>query len=101
MADVYRIASESVGLNKGRWNRLSVIDRVPTAIVDEVSIDSPRDWEKLIPCLFDENYTTESLAKAAGISRETASVALSALFRGGVVERTGKKGNAYTYRFSE
>lgn len=100
-ADEIRVPPESVGRKKRHRNRLSVIDRVPTALVDEICISSPRDWEKLIPCLFDEDYTTESLAKAAGISRETASAALSALFRGGVVARTGKKGNAYTYRFSK
>lgn len=98
-ADELRIPPESVGRKKRRRSRLSVIDRVPTALKGEININSSRDWEQLIPCLFDEDYTTEDLANSAGISRETAQTALSALFRGGVVTRTGKKGNAYTYRF--
>lgn len=98
-ADELRIPPQSIGRKKRHRNRLSVIDRIPTALTDEIHIDTPRDWEKLIPCLFDEDYTTEDLAKAAGIPRETAQLALSALFKGGVVTRTGKKGNAYTYRF--
>ncbi|MCI7767579.1 MAG: hypothetical protein MSJ26_06315 [Oscillospiraceae bacterium] len=99
-ADELRVPPESVGRKKRRRGRLSVIDRVPTALVDEISIKCLHDWEKLIPCLFEEDFTTEILSQRAGISRETASMALSALFRGGVVSRTGKIGNAYTYRFS-
>ena len=98
-ADELRIPPESVGRKKRRRGRLSVIDRIPTALTDEIFINSPRDWEQLIPCLFEEDYTTEELANSANIPRETAGLALSALFRGKVVTRTGKKGNAYTYRF--
>lgn len=98
--DELRIPPESIGRKKRHHGRLSVIDRIPTALRDEIFINTHRDWEKLVPCLFDEDYTTEDLANSAHISRETAQTALSALFRGGVVTRTGKKGNAYTYRFN-
>ncbi|MGN0638168.1 MAG: hypothetical protein ACI4J0_07330 [Huintestinicola sp.] len=98
-ADELRVPPESVGRKKRRRGRLSVIDRIPTALTGEICINSPRDWEQLVPCLFEEDHTTEDLANSANISRETAQTALSALFRGGVVMRTGKKGNAYTYRF--
>lgn len=64
-----------------------------------MNITCPEDWQKLIPCLMDEDYTTADLAAAANIPKQTAQVALSALQRGGVAVRTGKKGNAYTYRF--
>lgn len=99
-ADELRVPPESVGRKKRRRGRLSVIDRVPTGLIDEISIERPHDWEKLIPCLFEEDFTTEILSQRAGISREMASMALSSLFRGGVVARTGRIGNAYTYRFS-
>lgn len=95
----YRIPPESIGKRKNRRGRLSVYDRIPTAIIDDIYIRRPEDWEILVPCLFDEDYTTADLAEKADIPRETASVALSALHRGGVVTRTGKKGNFYTYRF--
>ena len=95
----YRIPPEAIGKKKNRRGRLSVYDRVPTALLDEIHIDRPEDWQKLIPCLFEEDYTTADLAEKAGISRQTASAALAALNRGSVVVRTGKKGNAYTYRF--
>ena len=97
--DEYRIPPESIGKKKNRRGRLSVLDRIPTALIDEIHINCPEDWEQLIPCLFEKDYTTADLAVRAGISRETASMALSALFRGGIVSRTGKKGGAFTYRF--
>lgn len=96
----YRIPPESIGKKKNRRGRLSVYDRIPTALVDEIHISCPEDWEILVPCLFDEDYTTADLAERADIPRETAAMTLSALNRGGVVTRTGKKGNAFTYRFS-
>lgn len=99
--DELRIPPEAIGKKKNRRGRLSVMDRIPTELVGEIRIDSPRDWEQLIPCLFDEDYTTADLAAAAGIKQSTASVALSALFRGNVVERTGKRGRAFTYRFKK
>ena len=98
-ADELRIPPESIGRKKNRRGRLSVCDRIPTALIDEVNITCPEDWQKLIPCLMDEDYTTADLAAAANIPRQTAQLALSALQRGGVAVRTGKKGHAYTYRF--
>lgn len=97
--DEYRIPPEALGKKKNRHGRLSVADRVPTALTDEIHISCPEDWEQLIPCLRKKDYTTADLASCAGISRQTASMALSALSRGGAVIRTGKQGNAYTYRY--
>lgn len=98
-ADEYRIPPECLGKKKNRRGRLSVYDREPTALVDEIAIDNVYDWERLIPCLFDTDYTTADLALRAGISRADAQLALSALYRGGIVVRSGKEGNAFTYRF--
>lgn len=98
--DEIRVSPESIGRKKNRRGRLSVIDRVPVALIDEISIDCHQDWEKLIPCLQSENYTTAVLAECAGISRQDASAALSALNRGNIVTRTGKIGNAYTYKYN-
>ena len=97
--DEFRIPPECLGKKKNRRGRLSVMDRIPTALIDEIHINSPDDWEKLIPCLMDKDYTTAELSQKASIPRETAQLALSALSRGGIVIRTGKTGNAYTYRY--
>lgn len=95
--DELRIPPEAIGKKKNRRGRLSVYDRVPTSAVDEITIDCADDWEKLIPCLNDKDFTSADLAQAAGISRETAMMALNALNKGGIVTRTGKNGRAYTY----
>ncbi|MCM1524198.1 MAG: hypothetical protein NC120_07035 [Ruminococcus sp.] len=97
--DEYRVPPQALGKKKNRRGRLSVYDRVPTALLDEIRIDRPDDWQKLIPCLFESDFTSADLAGSAGISRQTASAALNALYKGSVVLRTGKTGNAYTYRF--
>ncbi|MGN0667347.1 MAG: hypothetical protein ACI4KF_12585 [Huintestinicola sp.] len=97
-AEEYRIPPESIGRKKRRRNRLSVCERIPTELVGEVRIDNASDWEKLIPCLWEESFTTRSLAAAAGISEDTARLALSALYRGKVVDRIGKDGRMYAYK---
>lgn len=96
----YRINPEFIGKKKNRRGRFSVIDRMPTALLSEMRINSPDEWRQLVPCIFEEDFTTADLAAAADIPRETAQLALSALFRGNVLLRTGKKGRAFTYRFN-
>lgn len=96
----YRINPEFIGKRKNRRGRFSVVDRMPTALTGEIRINSPNEWRQLIPCIDEEDFTTADLAQAAGIPKETAQVALSALFRGNVLLRTGKRGRAFTYRFN-
>ncbi|MGN0642666.1 MAG: hypothetical protein ACI4JJ_05920 [Huintestinicola sp.] len=97
-ADEYRIPPESLGKKKNRRGRLSVADRIPTELVDEIVIEDLSDWQYFVPCLFEEDFTTADLAEAAKISLSSAQLTLNALFKGGIVERTGKKGRSYTYR---
>ncbi len=97
--DELRIPPESIGKKRNRRGRLSVCDRIPTALSGEIAVDCPEDWVKLIPCLREKDYTTADLSAAANIPRETAQLAMSALCRGGAAVRTGKKGGAFTYRF--
>lgn len=98
-ADELRIPPESIGKKRRSRGQLSVCDRIPTALINEITIDCPEDWEQLIPCLREKDYTTADLAAATNIPRETAQLAMSALYRGGAAIRTGKKGGAFTYRF--
>lgn len=100
-ADEYRIPPECIGKKKNRRNRLSVYDRVPTALDGEIVIGCPHDWQQLIPCLFEKDFTSADAAESAGISQSTAAMALSALYRGEILLRSGKKGNFYTYSFRE
>ncbi|MCM1579266.1 MAG: hypothetical protein NC078_10755 [Ruminococcus sp.] len=93
----YRIDPQLIGKKKNRRGRLSVMDRMPTALVSEIRINSPEDWKQLIPCLYEKDFTAADLAEKAHIPLPTAQMAVSALFRGKVLARTGKRGRAYTY----
>ena len=97
--DEYRIPPSALGKAANRHNRLSVTDRFPTKLIDEISIETPQDWEKLIPCLKEDGYTTTDLSELIHIPRKYASAALSVLHRGGIIRRTGKRGRSFTYSF--
>ncbi len=97
--DEYRAPAALLNRPERRHGRLSVCDRMPTKLINEIEISSVTDWIKLIPCLYAADYTTTDLARDAHISRKHASTALSLLHRAGIIERTGKKGRSLAYRF--
>lgn len=97
----YRTDPEFIGRKKNRRGRFTVLDRMPSALTAEIHINSPADWRQLVPCLMSEDFTTADLAACGNIPRQTAQTALSALYCGNVLLRTGKIGNAYTYRFNK
>lgn len=73
-------------------------DRIPIDICDEIYINDLQDFNKLIPNALTENFTAKDYKKLAGISLSTSQTALNILNYLGVVERIGKKGNAYIYK---
>ncbi len=93
--DEIRISAAALGKKPRRGGRLSVYDRVPTRLMGITEIASPRDWAKLLPCIYETDFTAVDAAKY--MSSEYASAAVGLLYRGGILERTGKKGRAYTY----
>ncbi|MBQ5316820.1 MAG: hypothetical protein J6I96_04630 [Oscillospiraceae bacterium] len=97
--DEYRIPPAAIGKPARRHDRLSVTDRFPTKLIDEISIEVPCDWEKLIPCLRNDGYTTSDLSELIHLPRKYTSVALSVLHRGGIIKRIGKRGRSFTYGF--
>jgi len=72
-------------------------ERIPVALKDELQIDSPAEYRKLIPDTLQGGFTSADFAKAAGLSRHAASTALNVLNFVGAVERAGKKGKSYLY----
>ncbi|MBQ5312225.1 MAG: hypothetical protein ILP19_09355 [Oscillospiraceae bacterium] len=97
--DEYRIPPEALGKQKNKRGRLSVADRFPTVLKDEIHIDTPADWKRLVPCLDFKDYTTADLSETAHIPRSSATTALSVLYRAGIIRRTGKRGRSFTYCF--
>ena len=45
-------------------------------------------------------FTSADAAETGNTDSKTASAALSALYKAGILERNGKKGNSYIYSFS-
>lgn len=72
-------------------------DRIPVRLCDEIRVEGPWDYAKLIPEGLDEAFTAKEYKAAAGIYLSTAQTGLNILNSLGTVIRAGKKGNAYIY----
>lgn len=72
-------------------------DRIPLCLADEVWIDSPAAWVKLVPEGLPAPFTARDYQKASRLSLSSARTALNVLHGVGAVERVGKQGGAYLY----
>ena len=84
----------------GRRRKYTLEDRMPVRLVEEIGINSLCDWSKLLPCMNEPYFTSADAAETGNTDSKTASAALSALYKAGILERNGKKGNSYIYSFS-
>ena len=73
-------------------------DRKPVALLDELLIESARDYDKLLPQGLPEEFTAKEFAKLVKLSSKKASFALGVLREVGAVEHTGSRGRAFVYR---
>ena len=75
-------------------------ETIPTGLVDIVDIATSDDISALIPFSGTDKFTSKEFAKACGFSwkstRDTG-MALKFLVNTGIIEKAGKKGNAYLY----
>lgn len=55
------------------------IDRIPTALLDELDLNCPEDFDIFIPGSLEEPFTIKGFAKAAGVHYECAQRALKVL----------------------
>lgn len=76
-------------------------DRIPKQLVEEVCVDSPKDYMQFVPYDLEEPFTSEQFAKAAHIRRPLAQTVLNILTHVGCVEHVGKKGNSILYNVRE
>lgn len=75
-------------------------DRIPVQLVDEMYFERVEDYRMLIPPEL-SSFTTKEYAKAAKIPLPHAQTGLKIFFDLALVERVGKKGNAYIYEVKE
>ena len=76
-------------------------DMVPTRIIGETLLSQPMDYMQFIPYPMEEPFTTAELAKACSAGRQEITTAALLLTELGVLERVGKRGQAYLYRVSD
>jgi hypothetical protein len=72
-------------------------DRIPTELVREILINSPEEYQVLIPEELGAEFTSRDYKKASGLPLGQAQTALNILHYIGVVDRIGKKGHSFLY----
>jgi hypothetical protein len=76
-------------------------DRLPIRIESEMDIDIVEDYLQLVPYDLPDEFTVKDYAKATKITEGRASTAVNILYYVGVIQRVGKKGNAFIYSVVE
>lgn len=89
------------GWSQDRKKGSSRYDRIPKEMVEEVCIDCPRDYMQLLPWELEEPFTFREFARTVHIRPALAQTVLPILYYAGVLERVGKKGNAWLYQATE
>ena len=75
-------------------------DRIPVALVDEMLFERVEDYRMMIPPEL-SGFTSKEYAKSVKIPLSHAQTAMNIFHYLELVERVGKKGNAYIYEVKE
>lgn len=71
------------------------IEKIPTEIVEEIWFETAEDFRRLLPENLPESFTKKEFCKAAG--EANSSLRLEVLREIGILEKVGKRGNAFVY----
>lgn len=84
----------------GSWRRkgVSIVDRRLESIKETVVLETAADYRRFLPQGLPPEFSGKEFAAAGGIRPEIARKALYVLKRIGLIEETGKRGNAKLYR---
>lgn len=99
-ADEHRLKDSSLKRRRGEKRYLKT-ERIPTALISDTTYSSPSDYASFLPDGLPEVFGTKELSAFSGLRRNECSIVLRVLTEIGVLERVGKKGNAYLYRRCE
>jgi ribosomal protein S25 len=85
--------------SKGSWRRkgVSVIDKIVSASYESIELKTKKDYQRFVPFLKDEKFTSSDFAKKTGIAPALASKTLYTLTKTGFVLRLEKKGRSWVY----
>ena len=73
-------------------------ERIPTELVNIMTLEKTADFAALIPSVLGDRFTAAEFAKAAKMTRRTAGYALQTLVTLGVIEHTDTVNKAYIYK---
>ncbi len=73
-------------------------DRIPRALLDEIRLEKPEDYLRLIPENLPEPFTALEFGKAVGEKKQIAGIVLHVLNYLNVLERCENRGRFYTYQ---
>ncbi len=89
------------GWSRDRKRGSSRAERLPLAVAEEICLDSPGDYLRLLPAGLPAAFTSGDLARAARLSPKRTQHLLTCLRRVGAVERTGRQGRSYLYQINK
>ena len=89
------------GRGEDRKKGATKFDRIPVALLEEVWLEIPSDFLKLVPEELPETFTAKEFSKVGKLSLSGTRAGLNVLHHMGVLERVGKQGNAYIYKRAE
>lgn len=96
--DEYRLLD---GWSRDRKRGSHRYDRIPTRLAGRMELACPRDYMQLVPEGLPEPFTSAQFARAVGFRGKGFSTVTLLLTELGILERTGKKGNAWLYRVTD
>lgn len=76
-------------------------DRIPTELVNEISIERKEDYMQFIPYSLPEQFTTADFAREAHIALHVAQGVVHLLHYTGMIEQIGKRKRSYLYQIAE
>lgn len=91
---------ERYDVGKAGNRRKTHLDRLPLSFMEEVRLDSPEDYRRLLPDMGDTPFTAADFGKKAGRSAAEARSALLTLTTLGIAQIAGKSGRANLYRLT-
>lgn len=75
------------------------IEKIPLELLEEIRLDTPRDYARWLPAKLPERFTKKEFCAAAKDS--PASLRLELLRTAGLLEQVGKSGRSYVYSVKE
>ena len=93
--EIYYSGEKIPDIRSKSTRKKCVISKIPTEIVEEIILENIDDYFRLLPENLPENFTKKEFCKAA--CEAESSMRLEVLRERGVLEKIGKRGNAFVY----